>query len=900
MNNFIPYFLLIYFLAISSFFPQNTKLNLNLADKQLQFGLSQKVYANKPLIGLALSGGGARGVAQLGILKALEENDIDLDVIAGTSMGSIIGGLYSVGYNLDDIEKLLAKTDWQRLLAISEHSREELFVDRKITEDRAVFTVRFDGFEPVIPTSLNTGQKVLNYLNYLSANAPINFISSFDDLIYKYRAVSTDLITGQTVVLESGSISRAMRASSSVTFLLAPVKQDSLLLVDGGLVANVPVNVVKNLGCDFIIAANTTSRLHSNEDLEYPWLLADQLVSIPITIISERQLLDADAIIQPYLSERNMNDFTDLESLVNLGYDAVKPHINSIKAKTDKLLLESFDEDLKYFKNLELSDSSKIFFDNLNLKYITLDSVSNREILADLYHIMNSGYYADVSAEVEQIGKKNVLKIYSTENEMVQSVNISGTSLIDFEKIYSKAEGLISRPYNSYKIQSTILEILREYRKEGLSLAEVVEVDFEEDIGRLNIFISEGVVDEFRVSGNYRTWDSIILRELNFETGDVFNISKLEEALNNLRISNLFKEIDVEMYKENGNNILEIKVDEKIPTVLRFGLKIDDEYFTQFLFDLRDENLFGSGTELGLTFFTGPRNRFLSGEIKANRIFDTYFTYKLAGYYKSDNINTYETVDSVKPSSFERVKSGEYKQRIYGGSLGLGTQVQHYGTFIIEGRYERNEIDLLLGNPVDPYLIDLAVLKFGFNIDSRDKFPYPKSGMLINSYYETAQKFLHSDITYAKFYFDYKYFLTINSLHTFRFAFQIGFGDETLPLSQHFSIGGQHNFLGFRQYEARGRQIFIASIDYRVMLPFKIFFDTYVGARYDLGSIWQNKEQIKFNDLKHGIGGTLSWDTPIGPADFSIGKSFLIRDTLPKSSVVWGETLAYFTIGFIF
>jgi NTE family protein len=387
---------------------------------------------------------------------------------------------------------------------------------------------------------------------------------------------------------------------------------------------------------------------------------------------------------------------------------------------------------------------------------------------------------------------------------------------------------------------------------------------------------------------------------LNFKAGDIFNVSNLEEALNNLRVSNLFQEIDVEIYKENGKNILEIKVDEKIPIVFRFGLKIDNEYFTQFLFDLRDENLFGSGTELGFTFFSGPRNRFLSGEIKANRIFDTYLTYKLAGYYKSVDINTYETVDTLDSNTFERVQTGEYKQRIYGGSLGIGTQVQHFGSFIIEGRYERNEIDNLLGSPVESYLIDLAVLKIGINIDSRDKFPYPKSGMIINTFYETAQMFLQSDITYAKFYFDYKYFLTISSLHTFRLAFQIGFGDETLPLSQHFSMGGQHNFFGYRQYEFRGRQIFIASLDYHVRLPFRIFFDTYFGVRYDLGSIWQNKEQIKFNDLKHGIGGTLSWDTPIGPADFSIGKSFLIVDTLPKSSVIWGETFAYFTIGFSF
>jgi NTE family protein len=466
--------------------------------------------------------------------------------------------------------------------------------------------------------------------------------------------------------------------------------------------------------------------------------------------------------------------------------------------------------------------------------------------------------------------------------------------------LYNKVESLISKPYNSYKIEAGLLNILRDYRRQGFSLAEITEVVFDENEGSLHIIVSEGTIDEVRVSGNKQTEEVVILREFNFKAGDIFNISILEDALDNLRVSNLFEEIDVEIYKDGGSNILEIKVNEKIPTVFRFGLKIDNEYFTQFLFDLRDENLSGSGTELGLTFFTGPRNRFLSGEIKANRIIDTYLTYKLAGYYKSDDINSYEIIDTLQPNRFESAVTGEYKQKIYGGSLGIGTQVQNYGSFIVEGRYERNEIDNLMGETVDPYLIDLAVLKFGFNIDSRDQFPYPNSGMILNAYYETAQKFLQSDITYAKFYFDYKYFLTINSMHTIGLAFQIGFGDETLPLSQHFSFGGQQTFFGYRFYGFRGRQIFIASLDYRLIMPFKIFFDTYLGARYDLGSIWQNKEQIKFKDLKHGIGATISWDTPVGPADFSIGKSFIIEDTLPKSSLVWGETLAYFTIGFVF
>ena len=128
----------------------------------------------------------------------------------------------------------------------------------------------------------------------------------------------------------------------------------------------------------------------------------------------------------------------------------------------------------------------------------------------------------------------------------------------------------------------------------------------------------------------------------------------------------------------------------------------------------------------------------------------------------------------------------------------------------------------------------------------------------------------------------------------------IGSGDNTLPLSEQFSLGGQSTFYGLRENEYRGRQVFLSSLEVRYKLPFKLFFDTYIRARYDLGSMWAERSAIKFRDLKHGIGATLSFNTPIGPADFSVGKSFYFKNELPKSTIVRGSTFFYFTIGYYY
>ncbi|MDX1701462.1 MAG: BamA/TamA family outer membrane protein, partial [Melioribacteraceae bacterium] len=156
------------------------------------------------------------------------------------------------------------------------------------------------------------------------------------------------------------------------------------------------------------------------------------------------------------------------------------------------------------------------------------------------------------------------------------------------------------------------------------------------------------------------------------------------------------------------------------------------------------------------------------------------------------------------------------------------------------------------------------------------------------------------DVSFAKFSFDYTGYFSIAERHTLVPKLVFGFADETLPLSQQFNFGGQFNFMGYRDYEFRGRQILIATMQYRYRLPINIYFDTYIKIRYDLGSTWVEQEQIRFNDLKHGLGLTLSFDTPIGPADFSLGRSLLIKDTSPERILSRGPFMLYFTIGYYY
>ena len=879
----------------------NYTLQLELEERKLPFGLTDLVPANKPKIAFALSGGGARGLSQIGVLKALEQNDIKPDIIVGTSMGSIVGGLYAAGYEIDKIDSIVSNTDWDDLLALnSQSNRRDLFVDQKVTEDKAIFSLRLDGLKPVLPTSFNDGQKLSNYLNILAFNAPLHADLSFDNLKFKFRAVCTDLVSGNMVLLDKGSLSTALRASSSVTFFLAPVKLDSFILVDGGLVANIPVEIAKQNEGDLVLAVNSTSKLWSEEYLDVPWVVADQIVSIPIKQNNSNQLAKADFVINANLNGLLSTDFMHVDSLIKLGYKAALESCDSIKSEIEKDTYNSLKEKEQFFPDIKLSDSLSLKEKTFFYKYESMDSVSNKKLNYDLYKLFETGDYKSLKAQICFDGAHNILSLIKEENPVINNIDLIGITLIHSNKINEIFSSLKGKSYSQSKLSEKLIELIKLYRAEGYSLAEIQSVEFKTEENRLKIFIDEGIISRIDVVGNEKTMKSVITREFNFEEGDLFKINDMQNGLTNLRSTKLFENIDVVVIEENGQNILVIKVTERPSSLLRISFKSDNEYRAQFGFDLRDENIFGTGSELGLVFFSGLEDRSVILEQKANRIFNTYFTYKINLFHKFNNVRVYNDVETGDVHTFSRIETGVYRQIFYGLSFGIGTQVGKFGNLIFEGKYQFDEIKNRENKPVGEYKTKIVSLKVSSTVDTQDKYPFPESGVYFTGFYETALSILGGETGFSNIGFQYKNYFSLSKSSVLSPKISFGFADKTLPLSQQYSLGGQESFFGMRENEFRGRQILLASLMYRYKLPFIVFFDTYLKVRYDLGRAWEQQEQIQFKDLRHGIGGSISFDTPIGPAEFAVGRSFLLKRNIPSNPISWGDYMFYFSIGYYY
>ncbi len=872
-------------------------ISINTRTEKLPFGFEDKVPVDLPIIGYALSGGGARGLAQIGVLKALEEEGIYPDIVIGTSIGSIVGGLYSAGYTVNELDSIAVNTNWNDLISLgNETNRRELFVDQKITEDRAVLTLRLDGFNPVIPTSFNDGIKLSNYLSLLSFSSPIFLNGNFNNLLYNYKAVCTNLVTGEEVLLDSGSLSRAMRASSSVSFFLAPIETDSLTLVDGGLTDNIPVIPTKKYGADFVIALNTTSPLHQENELEFPWIIADQTVSIPMKKLNEDQLKEANIEIAPDLNNKESADFSNVRSLIKEGYVHTKQQIGKIKSSIDSMLFVKIGKPTIYFYNIKIDTSVDVVIKEQCNFLEKKDSVSDVQIKKELIGFYSSGRFKNIDAMVIKEGNQSILKFNYELNPIIKSVNVVCSSVLRDSINYNIADWMIGKPINNKNIVDGIIKINREIKTHGYLLADFVDKNFNEETGELTLYFDIGTISKVNISST--TNRTVITREFPISEGDVFKYDMVAKGLDNLRSTRFFEDINVTVTKSDSGNILNLNLRDKVSSLLKIGFLTDNVYNVQLSLDLREENLFGTGSELGFFVLAGARNRAYTLDHIAYRVLNTYLTYDLNAFYKFNDITTYRRVDSDTRRSFSSEKTGRYRQIFYGGSLSLGTQIEKFGKLIFKGKYQVDEIKNKENMPTSAFKTNIVSLRIAAIIDNQNKYPYPDDGLYFNGFYETAQSVLGGNEGYLMVGLDMKYYFKLHKHSVITPRLQIGFADKTLPLSEQFSMGGQYSFFGLHDNEMRGRQIFIASLNYQYQFPFKIFFNTYLSFRYDLGSTWAFQEQIKFKDLIHGIGTTLSFDTPVGPADFSVGRSFLLNKDLPENPISWGDILFYFSIGY--
>jgi len=279
-----------------------------------------------PRIGLALSGGGARGIAHVGVLKVLDELRIPIHCVTGTSMGAIVGGTFSAGVTPDRLQEVVLKTDWDEIFR-DQPPREEIAIRRKADDYKTLFRPEFgvkDG-GLALPTGVIAGVSIESFFRVLTAQA--YDISDFTKLPIPFRAMATDIETGESVVLDQGSIAQAMRASMSVPGALAPVEIGGKLLVDGGITNNLPIDEARKLCADVVIAVNISTPPLKRSEITSALSVAGQLVNFlgKQTVDEQlKSLTSGDVLIAPDLGDISAAKFDRSADAIRIGEEATR------------------------------------------------------------------------------------------------------------------------------------------------------------------------------------------------------------------------------------------------------------------------------------------------------------------------------------------------------------------------------------------------------------------------------------------------------------------------------------------------------------------------------------------------------------------------------------------------
>jgi NTE family protein len=283
----------------------------------------------RPRICLVLSGGGARGMAHIGVLKILEQMKIPIDCIAGTSMGAVVGGLYASGMTAVEIESTIRSVDWQEAFRDSPPRRELAF--RRKQDDRNFLVrlplgVKHGGI--LLPKGFIQGQKLQETLRQLTL--PFGTNTDFDALPTPFRAVATDLVTGNAVLMEKGDLAFAMRASISAPGVFAPAEVQGQLLVDGGLAENLPIDVARAMHADILIVSDVSFPLQPRAALDSALTISNQMLAILVRKDADRQratLGPADILIEPAIGTASSTDFSASAATISAGENAARSQL---------------------------------------------------------------------------------------------------------------------------------------------------------------------------------------------------------------------------------------------------------------------------------------------------------------------------------------------------------------------------------------------------------------------------------------------------------------------------------------------------------------------------------------------------------------------------------------------
>ena len=388
-------------------------------------------------VGLVLSGGGAKGFAHVAVLKVLEEAGVRVDYIGGTSMGAIVGALYASGYTASQLDSILKSINFDKILRDELPRKSKPFYEKESGEKYAL-TLPIKAKKVGIPTAISEGQNVLNLLTQLLQH--VDHINDFSKLPIPFVCVATNLETGTQVILDKGFLPEAVKASGSFPTLLAPVEIDEILLTDGGVVNNFPVNEVINMGADVIIGVDIQSGLDSKKDLNSAVKILNQIVGFQMYKTLEYKHEKVDLLIKPNMNNYNVISFDKVDEIMAEGFRASREKMDQLNKIAQSQITKPRQQvnttqiQKIHVENIEIEGNKNYtrayILGKLNLK--KLDTISYNDLIEGINNLSATGNFENIQYKLVKDESGSIVKFKIKENRVANYLQLG----VHFDDLY--------------------------------------------------------------------------------------------------------------------------------------------------------------------------------------------------------------------------------------------------------------------------------------------------------------------------------------------------------------------------------------------------------------------------------------------------------------------------------
>lgn len=805
----------------------------------------------QPRIALALSGGGARGLAQIGILRAFEEAGIGIDIVCGVSMGAIIGGLYASGMSPDSIESLAHNVSWEELLRNSP-PRAQLLLSQKEKEANWFLSIPMRDFRPQWPTGATSGQLLYNFLSKLTQGATYRSQADFDRLPLRYRAEATDLATGTPVVFDHGEIGFAMRAAMAFPLAVTPLRRDSLLLADGGLVDPLPVGLARSLSEYPVVAINTATGLAEAQDLTDPYAVANQATTVMTTPILKRSLEMADYVCTPEVTGIANFDFASADSLIAAGYVAGQEVARAIVA-AHRSATASADSAAGPGWPLTLADD----LDQYDCPSAILDLVHSGSPVSAPYlrlqieEAIASGWWQEVSVKRVAPTEYNpeAWKLSAKRPPILEDIKFGDLRVFSDSTLRLVMGLTTGGRQDRWEIAAALNRIIAYYARHDYTLTAIADASLD-DNGVLTVTVDEALLDRADVTGNEKVQRWVILRSFPLKPGEPYNARVVERGLNDLLASGLFEQVTTEVEHSADGPQLHLTVTERSTDAIRFGLRHDLEYQTDVFVEWASINLLGLGNELVLHAQHAPRRDWFFVRARADRVFRTYLTSALTVYRHRHDRHLYAGHEQV----------GSFTTDRFGFEFFLGQHIARKAQMALTLNVE----DLSLERSADSTKTrtNFSRLALSIRVDDLDNVYFPTRGRRLTAQIQWADELFGGQVIYRAFDGEGMWAVSPLKMLTLQTTARFATAERRLPLYERFSLGGLHSLMGLNDDELLGDKLVLGSL----LARYRFYSRSYLAARLDAGTVWDHNARIDFlKDLHFGIGGGVMFDTPLGP-----------------------------------